>query len=113
VVLVEAGEELLERKMTDHQEPSPERQETPMGDIRNAATRLAELILSMDMVTDKGLRARQLAREVIKGQHALLTALHLIEHATGPTHDDGAYHEAAHELALNAITAFVKGGANV
>ena len=34
----------------------------------------------------------------------LLEALKLIEHATAPTHDDGAYHENAHELARAAIT---------
>ena len=36
---------------------------------------------------------------------ALLEALRLIEHATAPTHDDGAYHEAAHDIACAAIAA--------
>ena len=30
-------------------------------------------------------------------------ALVAIEHATAPSHNDGAYHEAAHELATNAL----------
>lgn len=30
-------------------------------------------------------------------------ALQLIEHATAPTHDDGAYHENAYELARSAL----------
>jgi hypothetical protein len=29
----------------------------------------------------------------------LIRTLELIHHATAPTHDDGAYHEAAHDLA--------------
>jgi hypothetical protein len=29
----------------------------------------------------------------------LVTALELIRHATAPSHDDGAYHENAHEIA--------------
>lgn len=33
----------------------------------------------------------------------LVTALRLIEHATAPTHDDGAYHEAAHDLASQVL----------
>lgn len=34
----------------------------------------------------------------------LVTALQLIEHATSPTHDDGAYHEAAHDLATQVLS---------
>lgn len=33
----------------------------------------------------------------------LITALRLIEHATAPTHDDGAHHEAAHEIASEIL----------
>lgn len=33
----------------------------------------------------------------------LVTTLRLIEHATAPTHDDGAYHEAAHDLATGVL----------
>lgn len=33
----------------------------------------------------------------------LLTALRLIEHATAPTHDDGAHHEAAHDIASEIL----------
>ena len=33
----------------------------------------------------------------------LVTTLRLIEHATAPTHDDGAYHEAAHDLASQML----------
>lgn len=33
----------------------------------------------------------------------LREALRLIEHATAPTHDDGAYHENAYELARTAL----------
>lgn len=33
----------------------------------------------------------------------LLTALRLIEHATAPTHDDDAHHEAAHEIASEIL----------
>jgi hypothetical protein len=33
----------------------------------------------------------------------LVTALRLIEHATAPTHDDGAHHEAAHDLATQML----------
>lgn len=29
----------------------------------------------------------------------LVTALELVRHATAPSHDDGAYHENAHDLA--------------
>lgn len=38
----------------------------------------------------------------------LLIALQLIEHATAPTHEDGAYHENAHELARAAIAKATK-----
>lgn len=31
-------------------------------------------------------------------QDDLVTAIRLIQHATSPTHDDGAYHEAAHDI---------------
>lgn len=34
----------------------------------------------------------------------LRTQLELIAHATAPTHDDGAYHEAAHDLATRALS---------
>jgi hypothetical protein len=64
---------------------------------------LAELILSMDMVSEKGIRARQLAREVLVSESDLLTSMRLIEHATSPAHDDGAYHEAAHDIAAASI----------
>ncbi len=33
----------------------------------------------------------------------LVTALELIEHATKPEPDDGGHHEAAHDLASNAL----------
>lgn len=33
----------------------------------------------------------------------LVTTLRLIEHATAPTQDDGAYHEAAHDLATQVL----------
>lgn len=33
----------------------------------------------------------------------LVQALELIRHATAPTHDDGGYHEAAHDLADDVL----------
>lgn len=33
----------------------------------------------------------------------LVTALELIRHATAPTHEDGAYHENAHDLACGIL----------
>ena len=67
------------------------------------ATRLAELILSMNMISPKGLHARQLARNVIDSGDDMLHSLRLIEHATKPAPDDGGHHEAAHEIAVAAI----------
>lgn len=75
----------------------------PRGESTPPSQRLAELILSMNFVTEKGLRARQLARETLDSEAGLLHSMRLIEHATAPTHDDGAYHEAAHDLATAAI----------
>lgn len=66
---------------------------------------LAELVLHMEMVTPKGVRARQLARDVLAVEDCLLHALRLIEHATSPAHDDGGYHEAAHDIASAALAA--------
>lgn len=40
---------------------------------------------------------------VVPTYDELVTALRLIEHATAPTHDDGAYHEAAHDLASQML----------
>ena len=45
----------------------------------------------------------RLLAQVREQRGALLEALRLIEHATAPTHDDGAYHEAAHDIACAAI----------
>lgn len=33
----------------------------------------------------------------------LVRALRLIEHATAPTHEDGAYHECAHDLSTEIL----------
>jgi hypothetical protein len=33
----------------------------------------------------------------------LIKALRLIQHATAPTHNDGAYHEAAYEIASDIL----------
>lgn len=33
----------------------------------------------------------------------LVRALELIQHATAPTHEDGAHHEAAHDLASDVL----------
>jgi len=33
----------------------------------------------------------------------LVNQLQLIEHATSPTHDDGAYHENAHSLSVDML----------
>lgn len=43
------------------------------------------------------------AADALNQRDRLLAALREIEHATAPTHDDGAYHENAHELARAAI----------
>lgn len=43
------------------------------------------------------------ARRMLLQRDELLTALELIKHATAPSHDDGAYHENAYELASAAI----------
>ena len=71
--------------------------------VQPAARLLAEQVLSMDMVTPKGTRARELARQVLVSEDRLVTALRLIEHATSDAHDDGAYHEAAHDIATAAF----------
>jgi hypothetical protein len=68
-----------------------------------SAIKLAEQVLAMELVTPKGLRARELAREVLAAESDMLNTLRLIEHATAPTHDDGAHHEAAHDLATQCI----------
>lgn len=39
------------------------------------------------------------------GVDDLLGILLQIQHATAPTHSDGAYHEAAHDLSTTAIDA--------
>jgi hypothetical protein len=67
------------------------------------AQQLAELILSMDLVTEKGVRARQLARDVLASEGDLLTTMRLVQHATSPAHEDGAYHENAFNLSSKAI----------
>lgn len=69
------------------------------------AQRLAELILSMDFVSQKGHQARKLARETLACEANLLHSMRLIEHATAPSHDDGGHHENAHEIAVAAIAA--------
>jgi hypothetical protein len=44
--------------------------------------------------------------EKLKAQRdALLGAMKLIQHATAPTHNDDAYHEAAHDISSAAIDA--------
>jgi hypothetical protein len=64
---------------------------------------LAELILSMDLVTEKGIRARHLARDVLATEGDLLTAMRLVQHATSPAQEDGAYHENAFDLSSMAL----------
>ena len=66
---------------------------------------LAEQILHMNMVTPAGLRARELARKVLAEHDEAIRHLRMIEHATAPSHDDGAHHENAHELALAGLAA--------
>lgn len=34
----------------------------------------------------------------------LVNALRLVQHATAPTHDDGAYHENAHDIASGVLS---------
>ncbi len=48
------------------------------------ARTLAELVLHMDMVTEKGKHARALARQVLAGHDEALRLLRLIQHATAP-----------------------------
>jgi hypothetical protein len=44
--------------------------------------------------------------EALRAQRdALLGAMKLIQHATAPTHNDDAYHEAAHDISSAAIDA--------
>jgi hypothetical protein len=88
---------------------------TPTTPIPNAARpaavaealpsiQLAEQVLHMEMVTERGKRARELARQVLASHDEALRYLRLIEHATAPG-DDAAYHENAHELAQAALAA--------
>lgn len=41
--------------------------------------------------------------ELVVQRDELLEAMKMIEHATEPSHDDGAYHENAYSLAVDAI----------
>lgn len=41
--------------------------------------------------------------QIVRQRDELLVTMHLIQHATAPTHDDGGHHEAAHDLAAAAI----------
>lgn len=76
----------------------------PMKQQGSASLQLAEQVLSLDMGTPKGLRARELARQVLAQADDMLTTLKLIEHATSSRVDDGAGHENAHSLAESCIT---------
>lgn len=82
---------------------NPAEREAP--DLPSLPVRLAEQVLAMDMATPRGIRARELAREVMAHQDALIHALRLIQHATAPSPDDGGHHEAAHEIATAALEA--------
>jgi hypothetical protein len=41
--------------------------------------------------------------ELVVQRDELLAAMKMIEHATEPSHDDGAYHENAYSIAVDAI----------
>lgn len=75
------------------------------GETRSsfAGALLAEAVLHLDMMTERGQHARALAREVLRGYDEAFRLFGLIEHATAPRHDDGSYHEAANELAQQGL----------
>lgn len=82
---------------------------SPVTQQGSASLQLAEQVLALDMGTPKGLRARELARQVLAQADDMLTTLKLIEHATSSRVDDGAGHENAHSLAESCIARVMPG----
>ncbi len=78
---------------------------TPETPKPAASIDLAEHVLHMDVVTERGKRARELARKVLAEGDAATLFLRLIEHATAPSPEDGAGHENAHGLAQQGLAA--------